>query len=100
MGYLSQKPASAHLWTSDIIRPRLANTREKSSMLHSRRAITLGLSGVAAAGTGIAGGARGDVPVYAVHLQSSLNKPVFVGSPPGDPNHLFMVEQGTGGSAR
>ena len=69
-------------------------------MLHSRRAITLGLSGVAAAGAGIAGGARADVPVYAVHLQSGLNKPVFVGAPPGDPNHLFMLEQGTSGSAR
>lgn len=38
--------------------------------------------------------------MYAVRLQTGLGKPVFVTAPPGDNDHLFMVEQGTSGSAR
>jgi glucose/arabinose dehydrogenase len=65
-------------------------------MMHGRRALTLGLSGFA----GLSGAARGDVPVYAVRMQTGLARPVFVAGPPGDNNHLFMLEQGNNGSAR
>jgi hypothetical protein len=52
-------------------------------MMHSRRVLTLGLSGVAGACGGGAA-ARADVPVYALRLQSGLAKPLFVTAPPGD----------------
>ena len=64
-------------------------------MMLGRRMILLGLSGLAAGLT-----SRADVPVYAVRMQSGLGKPVFVTSAPGDDSRLFVVEQGTGGSAR
>jgi len=66
-------------------------------MKRSRWVLIAGLSGV----MGLAGGsAYADVPVYAVRLQTGLSKPVFVTAPPGDNNHLFLVEQGSSGSAR
>ncbi|HEY7117006.1 MAG TPA: PQQ-dependent sugar dehydrogenase [Tepidisphaeraceae bacterium] len=67
-------------------------------MIHSRRVLNLGVIGVSA-GMG-ALGARADIPMTALRLQSGLAKPIFVGSPEGDTNRLFVVEQGTGGSAR
>jgi hypothetical protein len=69
-------------------------------MIHSRRVLTLGLSGIAGLGGGGASATRADVPVYAQRLQTGLAKPLFVAAPPGDADHLFVVEQGNGGSAR
>lgn len=59
------------------------------------RTLRLGFLMVVAGG----GFARADIPIYAVRMQSGLAKPVFVTAPAGDNDHLFMLEQGSGGSA-
>jgi glucose/arabinose dehydrogenase len=74
-------------------------------MMHGRRALSFGLSGMTAATLGAVGvrapDARGDIPMTAVRLQSGLLKPVFVTAPPGDTDRLFMLEQGNStGTAR
>jgi glucose/arabinose dehydrogenase len=66
-------------------------------MNHARRFAPLGLTGLAAATCTFS--AAGDIPVYAVRLQSGLNKPVFVTAAPGDNNRLFLLEQGNGTGA-
>lgn len=44
--------------------------------------------------------AAADVPVRATRVASGLTNPLFATSAPGDPNRLYVVEQGTSGAAR
>lgn len=43
--------------------------------------------------------ALGDVPIDATRIVTGLSKPLFVASPPGDNDRLFIVEQGASGTA-
>lgn len=42
--------------------------------------------------------AHAEIPIHATRIATGLSKPLFVTSAPGDPNRLYMVEQGGSGS--
>lgn len=65
----------------------------------SRR--SLFLSSVAATvGCFVAIGEAALPPMQAVRVASGLSTPLFVTTPPNDPSRLFIVEQGSGGTAQ
>ncbi len=50
--------------------------------------------------TALAAPAAAQIGLTTTRVASGLSQPVFVTSPPGDTNRLFIVEQGSSGSAR
>jgi len=60
-------------------------------MIRTRRpAVLATIAGVL---WGVAPGARADIPLRAQRVAAGLPQPLFVGSPPGDDDHLFIVSK-------
>jgi len=58
------------------------------------------LVGLSLAAASVAAPAVAQVGLTTTRVASGLSSPVFVTSPPGDTNRLFIVEQGSGSTAR